>query len=172
MELVLAATVEIAVPPAATFAQLRDFRGIAERARARGIRVRRVDPQAGERLRWDIVAQLAGRRRPFALALVGAVPGRRLDFALRARHLTAGSRLEVTPADGGGSRVAVTVRVVPRTRLARLAMRSLRLGGRSLQRRFAREVAARLAPLEARWRSGAATGGAATGDGAAGGADA
>lgn len=153
----LAATAEVAAPAAAVFDLARGFRAHEARARARGVRLHRVAPGQGARIRWRVDAPLdapltgwpllrvaRGRRLRFALWLIAERPGRRLGFGFAGRHVAGSLTLAFVPLDEGRARVCLTLDARPLTRRAALTIGVLQRMLPSLERRLAAAMAARL----------------------------
>jgi hypothetical protein len=154
----LAAQAEVAADADALFHLARGFRAGEARARSRRVRLFRVDPGEGARIRWQVDAPLSalagnrlllravrGHRLRFALWLIAERPGRRLDFGFAGRHVAGHVTLDFAPLGTGRARVALTLEVRPLTRRAALAVGALRRLAPGLERRMAAALATRLA---------------------------
>ena len=148
----LSARSDVAQAPEAVFDAIAEFRSIARLARRPGVEVERIDdlsaPAAG--MGWRVHFTLRRRRRQVVLRLTRFDRPEGLSFEGRGRAFETLATLDLIALSPARTRMAVTVEILPRTLLARLAAWPARLLRRRLERRLDRRLSEYARGLERR----------------------
>lgn len=136
---------DISAPREQVFAILADPAVFERRLAAARVQVRRQ----GADHEWELRFHLRGAERRIHLTRTACEAPTHLAFAGRSPRFAIANLIELAPGGPQATRMTVTLTIRPRGMAARLALQSLRLGRRRMQRRFDTAVARLAAELAA-----------------------
>lgn len=141
---------DVDAPQDAVFAALSNFERWESQARASGVSLSRLDPDAGLGTAWRVVADFKGLRRRFVARIVACHAPDRLDLALEGDGMSALIPARIVPRGAGTSTLLAEIDMRPETLKARLMVQSLRFARGALIQRLDRALAQFATTVEAR----------------------